>query len=1032
LTSPLLDLTGLSEVTLTTAHSYDLENGFDFGLVEYSTDDGATWSRAQAFTGTQASFAQARIRLRGLDGQVRARIRFRLQSDVAVVADGWYIDDIRITGRSANPALIPPSSTPAPVITSVSPAFGPPAGGTRVTITGVNFTEDNDTTVTFDGVPAASASVLGGTVITATTPPHAAGAVTVRVVNRQGAAALASGFTYYTPGSGGGAPTLTRVFPTSGSTRGGTPVTLVGANFTPETTVVFGGNSATVAFINANTLRVITPSSAATGAVDVTASNGAAQAKLAGAFNYVAITPPAVQVLSPNGGETFFVGSTINLNWRSSDNRAVARHRLSLFRSAGSALQLVADIATDVDGEAQSFAWTIPASLAPTNLARIRVTAIDDEGAETEAYSSNDFTLLRRWESVAQLPIALQRLQVASDGKYLYACGGRTSTSSASTVATLHRFDPAASPPAWSSLDLALMPTGLNGGEAVFLKGKIYIPGGVTSAVTLSLLHFAYDVASNTWATAAEPPSAAFLYALAVDEARGVYYHTGGIPTSTGTVGVTTVRLYDPNTNTWTDLPPMSTARFGHEAALIEGKLYVVGGIGPSGGLQSGEVYDFTTRQWSAIAPLNRPRLFASNFVGKDPAGNPLWFVVGGQDPATSALLGAEVYDLRNNRWIALDNSFNLPTLRSIMGGATLGEFFYAVGGATPTTSNRATERTRIDGISPIPFDQAPVIAVPGAQIAVANTELKFTVSANDLGSGVPITITASGLPSGASFTTANATNNSVRGTFRWTPTLSDTGHTFIVSFTASDGQLSETKVVTVRVVEAGPLAAVSAANYRGGSLAADSIAAAFGATLAVRTEVAQTLPLPLELAGTTVTVNGVAAPLFFVSPTQINFAIPPSVELGAATIIVSNPQGSYALGTVQIVAATPAIFSADATGTGDAAALATADGVVYQTAPFDVTVNGKPNILVLYGTGLRRAAAANPNDDNGVAEAVSVTIDGRPAQVLYAGAQGFFIGLDQINVVIPQALAGTGPRRVEVVMSVNGVEANRVTIAIK
>src|SRR5581483_7567515 len=69
LTSPLFDLSGLSDVTLAMAHSFLLDNGLDAAIVEYSNNDGATWSRATAFTGTQAGFAQAQIRLRGLDGQ---------------------------------------------------------------------------------------------------------------------------------------------------------------------------------------------------------------------------------------------------------------------------------------------------------------------------------------------------------------------------------------------------------------------------------------------------------------------------------------------------------------------------------------------------------------------------------------------------------------------------------------------------------------------------------------------------------------------------------------------------------------------------------------------------------------------------------------------------------------------------------------------------------------------------------------------------------------------------------------------------
>jgi uncharacterized protein (TIGR03437 family) len=227
-------------------------------------------------------------------------------------------------------------------------------------------------------------------------------------------------------------------------------------------------------------------------------------------------------------------------------------------------------------------------------------------------------------------------------------------------------------------------------------------------------------------------------------------------------------------------------------------------------------------------------------------------------------------------------------------------------------------------------------------------------------------------------------------------------------------------------------VAAVNAADFRNAPLAAESIAAAFGSNLAPRIEIAQSFPLPTSLAETMFTVNGIPAPLFFVSPTQINFVVPSGVEPGSATIIVSNGLGNYSLGNIQIVAAAPAIFTANASGTGDAAAQTTSDGVNFQQPPFDVLVNGRPNILVLYGTGIRFAPAANPNDGNGVAESVVVTIDGQPATVLYAGAQGGFAGLDQLNIELPASLAGTGPRRVEVAIAVNGVAANRVTIQIK
>jgi len=1048
LVSPLFDLSRAGGAVLTFAHSYNLEQGFDYGIVEYSVDDGASWKRVVAFTGTQTPFAQARINLDALAGQQRARIRFRLLTDVSATADGWTIDDIRIIARSSDLRFIPPQGALAPMVAAVAPASGSPSGNTPVTISGANFTENSDVKVFFDNAPAANVRVLGGAAIAANTPSHGAGPVTVRVETRYGAATLTNAFTYFVNGSVTSAPQLTNIFPTSGSARGGAVVTVYGSNFTPQTTVTFGSQNAAATFINSNALRAVAPASANTGAVDVAASNPqSSQARLSAAFNYTAPTPPTVRVITPGGGEKVFAGSTITLRWQSSDNRAVARHRIALYRSTTTVPSLIANIAADVAGEAQSYNWRIPITISPATVARIRVVAVDDEGTESqEAFSGSDFTIERRWASSTALPSALNHLAVAADAQYIYTIGGRTTTNNSSAVTTVQRLDPAANPPAWSE-GLAPLPVELNAIEAAAILsqpgGKIYVPGGFTAQATIDRNLRVYDIATNSWSAQPAPPVGVGIYAIAADTQQGVFYVTGG---SDLNVPVSNVQAYDTRNNTWRELPPMKTARFAHEAALINGQLYVVGGTGSSssctpGGLASGEVYDFQTGQWSPIASLNQPRRYAVSAVARDDPGRLFWLVFGGEDGCTGAPLNsAEIYDVANNRWFVPDGSFAMPTARTFFNGATLGGFLHAVGGTTGATSGTtpvtAHERFKLDSFTLINPNQPPLVVVPPAQqIAIANQELRFAVSAQDLGSGAPITITADGLPSGAVFNVANDTNNSARGEFRWTPASSDVGRSFTVNFTASDGALTDVKSVVIRVVSASPLTAVNAADFRTGGLAADSIASAFGTGMATRIEIAQAFPLPFSLAGTTLTVNGVPAPLFFVSPTQINFVVPPTVDPGAAPnlrIIVSSPLGAYSLGSANIVAAAPALFTADATGRGDAAALATIDGVNYQRPPFDVLVNGRPNVLALYGTGFRHAPATDPNDDNGVAESVSVTIDGRAASVLYAGAQGSFAGLDQINAEMPASLAGGGQRRVEVVVTVNNVAANRVTILIK
>src|SRR5207247_5426372 len=109
--------------------------------------------------------------------------------------------------------------------------------------------------------------------ITATTPAHAAGAVSVTVTN-PGAqtGTLASGFTYVGP-----APTVSSVAPTSGPTTGGTAVTITGANFVAGATVSLGGSATTgISVVNSTTITATTPAHAA-GAGNVTVTKTGTQ-----------------------------------------------------------------------------------------------------------------------------------------------------------------------------------------------------------------------------------------------------------------------------------------------------------------------------------------------------------------------------------------------------------------------------------------------------------------------------------------------------------------------------------------------------------------------------------------------------------------------------------------------------------------------------------------------------------------------------------------------------------------------------------
>jgi uncharacterized protein (TIGR03437 family) len=237
-------------------------------------------------------------------------------------------------------------------------------------------------------------------------------------------------------------------------------------------------------------------------------------------------------------------------------------------------------------------------------------------------------------------------------------------------------------------------------------------------------------------------------------------------------------------------------------------------------------------------------------------------------------------------------------------------------------------------------------------------------------------------------------------------------------------------------------ISTISAASFSG-SLAPEGIAALFGTGLATTTASATTATLPTELGGVQVFVRDASgttrnAGLFFVSPTQINFLIPPATSAGAAVIYVQRSGTVVGQGTATVASVAPGLFTANATGRGVPAALALrikADGAqTYEpVAQFDATQNAYVAVpidlgaatdqvfLVGFGTGLRNRSALS---------SVTATIGGASASVLYAGAQGNFAGLDQVNIAIPRSLAGRGA--VDVALSADGIASNTVGINVR
>ena len=231
-----------------------------------------------------------------------------------------------------------------------------------------------------------------------------------------------------------------------------------------------------------------------------------------------------------------------------------------------------------------------------------------------------------------------------------------------------------------------------------------------------------------------------------------------------------------------------------------------------------------------------------------------------------------------------------------------------------------------------------------------------------------------------------------------------------------------------------------NAASFASDAFAPGSLAALFGRFQTTNGQfyAASSQPLPTSLGGIGVKVNGVDAPLLAANNGQINLVLPDTLNDGPATVVVTNADGSIRTSAITIQRTATGIFTYFANGLGTPAAMVTSDGVNFQPvfnpdgAPRSLNASTATTsvYLVLFVTGLRNAPAANPNDANGIAEAVTATFGSTTLPVGWAGPVAGLSGLDQVNIMLPPQLAGAG--LVNIRLSAGGYGSNTVTIRVQ
>jgi len=263
----------------------------------------------------------------------------------------------------------------------------------------------------------------------------------------------------------------------------------------------------------------------------------------------------------------------------------------------------------------------------------------------------------------------------ACDGKTIYVIGGVTS--GGETLATVQSLQDIGRPTEhWATLPSRMWKE-RTGAAAVVLNGQIYVIGGVTLAKGIPS-----SLADQAWV-----PTHAHEY----DTYAG---YPWGEPTNTAEV-------FDPATGKWFGIPPMKNKRWGAAAAVMDGKLYVMGGFDQIvywnlhskqccvprqfilEKLDTVECFDPAKQEWTSVGSMNNPRSDAVAAVY-----NGCLYAIGGGNLARGALTSVECFDPDAKGWWANGSWTEVqPMMVAHRGAATavLDGYLFVLGGSATT-----------------------------------------------------------------------------------------------------------------------------------------------------------------------------------------------------------------------------------------------------------------------------------------------------------------------------------------------------------
>jgi uncharacterized protein (TIGR03437 family) len=208
-------------------------------------------------------------------------------------------------------------------------------------------------------------------------------------------------------------------------------------------------------------------------------------------------------------------------------------------------------------------------------------------------------------------------------------------------------------------------------------------------------------------------------------------------------------------------------------------------------------------------------------------------------------------------------------------------------------------------------------------------------------------------------------------------------------------------------------IAAVSNGASFKATYAPGMILSVFGTNLASATESASSVPLPDSLASTSVTINGIAAPFYYASATQLNIQVPYEVPVGTTAVLSIDSNGKTTTQAFTVAAAAPGIFTND--GILVPSSSAARGGVV------SLYITGAGALSPVVATGSAPSSSTPLSDLPAPTQNTVVTIGGVQAQIEFIGDTAGLVGVVQINVQVPSTLS-TGTQ--QVVVTIGGVSS--------